>query len=145
METKYYAVGIAVFAALFIWAGYQIPEGFFSDPIGPSGWSVGVGICLLVLAILLFFEKSDIAVEGFPLWQEWRLRLPFIIIIYIYGIVLTSIGFFLATPPMVALIARIFGATWKQASITGICLTLGCYLIFDVLLGISLPIGGIFI
>jgi len=62
-------------------------------------------------------------------------------VIIIYSVFLPYTGFLGAMIAMMIVVAKLFGANWKQAVLCSVTLSLLCLLLFDHLLGISLGRG----
>jgi putative tricarboxylic transport membrane protein len=129
-----------VLSVIFGGLSLGVEDAFFSDPIGSAIWVQGIAVCLIFLSILLFFSKLEFTGK-FPESREWANSLPFIFSIVVYSFILPNIGFFIATPLLITSIGIIFNARVVPAIISSIIMTIVCYLIFDVVLDISLPIG----
>ena len=129
-------MGIALFA---LWAS--------SDLQGMRGFSFGPGTAPRMFAYLLLALGAGVAVSGFlmegaPL-QRFGIRGPFFV-------TLSILAFAVAIRPL-GLIISAFGAfiiaamateetKWKETIIVGICLTVGCALLFPYGLGLPLDL-----
>lgn len=122
-----------------------IELGFFNGVISPKTWAYMVGAILVVLSVALWFEprtnSADIDTRHFPTLAEWRYRLPAIVLILAYGLLLQDVGFAIVTPALVFVLAKQFGAPTLKGGVLAIALTAACFLLFDVGLDIHLPRG----
>ena len=129
-----------------------IPPGFGDGEIGPRAFPLAFGVALLLLAALLLawplFTRSkdraasDLAeTEKIPL--HWLPALTVLIEILLYGFLLEKTGFLLATPFIVLIVMVV---SLRVRSITKLIgwalgLTIGCWLIFEKIMGIYLAKG----
>lgn len=139
-SNQYYACVVLVFSLALVGIGRAIPEGFYADPVGPRVWVQGIGLCLAALSLLLFFTPSSFR-GNLPTRAQWLQRLPFTIAVVGYAYALPAAGFALSTTLLMFVVGLLFGASWQRAVVSGGAMTLGCYLVFDFALGISLPTG----
>jgi putative tricarboxylic transport membrane protein len=58
-----------------------------------------------------------------------------------YAFLFQPLGFIAATALMALGIGRLFGGSWKQGAIGGALLGMGLYVLFDVVLEVTLPLG----
>ena len=61
--------------------------------------------------------------------------------LFVYALAFERLGYVLSTLAMSAVVARLFGASWTQAGISGLILSVGSYLLFDHGLDVVLPAG----
>jgi putative tricarboxylic transport membrane protein len=129
-------MGIALFA---LWAS--------SDLQGMRGFSFGPGTAPRMFAYLLLALGAGVALTGFlvegPPLQRYGIRGPVFV-------TLAILAFAVAIRPL-GLIVSAFGAfiiaamgteetRWKETIIVGICLTVGCALLFPYALGLPLDL-----
>jgi putative tricarboxylic transport membrane protein len=129
-------MGIALFA---LWAS--------SDLQGMRGFSFGPGTAPRMFAYLLLALGAGVALTGFlvegPPLQRYGIRGPVFV-------TLAILAFAVAIRPL-GLIVSAFGAfiiaamgteetRWKETIIVGICLTIGCALLFPYALGLPLDL-----
>jgi putative tricarboxylic transport membrane protein len=129
-------MGIALFA---LWAS--------SDLQGMRGFSFGPGTAPRMFAYLLLALGAGVAVTGFlvdgPPLQRYGIRGPVFV-------TLAILAFAVAIRPL-GLVVSAFGAfiiaamgseetRWKETIIVGICLTIGCALLFPYALGLPLDL-----
>ena len=141
-SNQIYSFFFFALAALYVVGGLNIEEGFYSDPVGSNFWVVGIGCVIMVLSILLFFSRRDF-VGNFPPAKEWLAKIPFILAIFLYSYLLPVFGYAIATPLLMLFVGLDFKAGWKGAVVSALSMSLGCYLVFDFLLDISLPAGSL--
>lgn len=150
------ALGAALMALAAVWTWLvidTIPPGFGDGEIGARAFPLTFGIALLVLAAILLARtvlSSDIKSEGpidaelpAPDGLKWFPAASLLAEIALYGFLLEKIGFVLATPIVVLLVMvvnlRVHSPVKLVAMPLG--LTVGCWLIFEKVLGVYLANG----
>ncbi len=147
-------VTLVVLAAIWTWLVIDtIPPGFGDGEIGARAFPLAFGIILLALAALLLVRlamRSNANRTGptdaelsEPTSLKWGAALLLLVEIGLYGFLLEKIGFVLATPVIVLLVMfvnlRVRSVTKLLAMSLG--LTVGCWVIFEKVLGIYLANG----
>ena len=132
------AIGIAV-AAFFIWQATLIQESFISDPVGPKTFPIIIG-AVLGLSSLVFLLMPDER----PDWPAaGRLIEIFMaaVVMVAYALALPEVGFVAATSLAGAYLSWRLGAGWIAAIIAGVVMAVGIFVIFRMILGLSLAVG----
>jgi len=97
---------------------------------------------LVVLCGILFIQAFLGRSQGAEAFGElWR---PAILIagLFVYSIVLDSLGYVIATIILAAVVLRVLDTkTWWKLAVISLALSIGTYLLFDRLLDVSLPAG----
>ncbi|GHC23719.1 tripartite tricarboxylate transporter TctB family protein [Aidingimonas halophila] len=109
------------------------------DPVGPKAFPLGLAILLAMLSLVLVFKPGE---DG--QWPHRALTLKILLVLgvmLIYALLFTRLGFIITTLMTVAMLARIFDASWNRALITGVVMSVGSFFLFTDALGISLPGG----
>lgn len=133
--------GLALMAiALFaLWAS--------SDLQGMRGFSFGPGTAPRMFAYLLLALGAGVAVTGFivegPPLQRYGIRGPVFVTLAIlaFAVMIRPLG--LIVSAFVSFMIAAMGSEetrWVEAIIVGICLTLGCALLFPYALGLPLDL-----
>ncbi len=126
-------------AALFIWQATQIETGFIVDPLGPSAFPIIIGV-VLALGGLYAIVRPDAA----PDWPApgRLLEIVFAVAVMIaYALVLPSLGFVLSTAVAASLLGWRLGSGPVSAALAGVAIAVGIYVIFHLILGLSLARG----
>ena len=131
-------IGIAL-AAFFIWQATTIQESFIQDPVGPKTFPIIIGIILGLssLAILLRPDpKPDWPAAG---------RLAEIgaavVVLLAYAYALPQVGFLIATAVTAVYLSWRLGTAPLYAVAAGIAISIGIYVVFHLILGLSLAKG----
>ncbi|ENO82868.1 tripartite tricarboxylate transporter TctB family protein [Thauera mechernichensis] len=122
---------------LFIARGFEAP--FSYEPVGPKAFPMIVLALLGLFALALVFGKTEkTAWAPGPVMQ--RIGLLFLVVLG-YALLFDRLGFVIATALVTLPVARLFGASWKQALVSGVGLGIGLFYFFDRLLDVALPTG----
>jgi putative tricarboxylic transport membrane protein len=133
--------GLALMAiALFaLWAS--------SDLQGMRGFSFGPGTAPRMFAYLLLALGAGVAITGFlvegPPLQRYGIRGPFFVTLAILSFAATIRPLGLIVSAFASFMIAVMGSSetqWKEAIIVGICLTIGCALLFPYALGLPLDL-----
>jgi putative tricarboxylic transport membrane protein len=127
-------IGLAI-AAFYIWQATQIKVSFISDPIGAKTFPIIIGLLLGAssLLILLRPDKS-------PHWPSLS-RLAELSIAVGYAYLLPEIGFVIATAGAATFLSWRLDSGPLQAVLSGVGTSVGIYVVFHVILGLSLAEG----
>lgn len=147
---------LVVLGAIWTWLVIDtIPPGFGDGEIGARAFPLAFGILLLTLAVLLLLRiamtsEADAQVDN-PVDAElmkpdkvmWGPALLLLAEIGLYGFLLEKIGFVLATPVIVLLVMLVNLRVRSPSKFLGMSLglTVGCWLVFEKVLGIYLANG----
>ena len=130
----------AIILALAVWY-YWVSTGFresFGDPVGPAAFPQMVAVPTGLFALFLILRP-----DPDPSWLHrpgiWR-QLGALATLLAYPPLILPLGFPAATFLGVVVLARIIGAGWLAAVVTGLLVGPGLYVIFDPLLGLPLPL-----
>jgi len=156
IQDSLFGAVLLVIAGSWTWLVIKtIPPGFGDGEIGPRAFPLAFGIILLMLAALLLAwplftrtrDRSESEAPDAPLAEPaplyWLPALTVLIEILIYGFLLEKIGFVLATPVIVLLVMVV---SLRERSVskligTALGLSVGCWLIFEKVMGIYLAKG----
>lgn len=131
-------VGLAL-AAFYAWAATIIPEPFSADAVGPAGFPYIIAI-VLALSSVYFVLKPDPE----PRWPALN-RLAEIgfalLVMFAYAWALPVLGFLISTVIITAYLAWRLGSPPWEAVAVGLGTSIGLYLLFAVIFGLSLAEG----
>lgn len=132
------AVGLLL-ALIFAWQASVIEESFLSDVVGPKAFPYIIA-ALLGLSSLFFLLRPDPE----PAWPRWG-RLAEIglavLVMLAYTEALPLAGFVVATVFCAGYIAWRLGSRPLEAALTGLGTSVGIYVVFHLILGLSLARG----
>lgn len=144
------------FGLIWTWLVWStIPPAFDSTSVGPRAFPLGFGFILIGLSIVLLVHSAardndnsglDVPAEAdTPLIRRIRWGAMALVLIETcaYGFLLEKIGFLLATPLVVlaVMVVNLRIRSLRLLAGMSIGLTLGCWLIFQKLMGIYLASG----
>lgn len=144
MKNKYDVIGGGILCALGLGAGIQSLVLRVGTPTEPQpGFFPFVGSMLLLLFSVIIIAQGCLGAEQerTPRGNAWR-PLPLVVALAVLAPAMDLLGYVVSTFIVSALILRIMGVrSWRVTVITGLCLSVGTYLLFDRLLGVMLPAG----
>ena len=126
-------------AIVYGWATLQIQESFLSDAVGPKTFPMGVAV-ILGLSSLWIMLRPD----PDPKWPALgRLVeiLAAIVVMVLYAAFLDDGGFIIATTLATTYLTWRLGTPPIQSVFVGAATAIGIYVIFKLVLGLSLASG----
>lgn len=126
-------------AILFVWAAFHIELSFISDPVGPRTFPIIVAV-VMALASLVIIIKPDAA----PQWPRAARLLEIAVaagVMVAYAMALPIVGFLFATAIAAAFLTWRLGTTPVWSVISGVMTSVGIYVVFHLILGLSLARG----
>ncbi|WP_457937657.1 tripartite tricarboxylate transporter TctB family protein [Mesorhizobium sp. 10J20-29] len=132
--------GICVaLAAFYIWGATQIQLSFISDPVGPRTFPIIIAV-LVGLSGLAIMLRPDPEPE-WPAMGRFLEIAAAVVVLVAYAQVLPELGFVISTAFAAAFLSWRLGAGPIQATIAGILIAVGIYVVFHLILGLSLARG----
>jgi len=134
-------LGIAalIFAALITAFGYDLEPPFSYEPVGPKAFPLLIALIVAICGVRLVIKGGG-EVAANPPGANTRI-MAMVAYLAGYAFLFQWVGFVVATTVMVALVGRLFGATWVQAFIGGLGMGVGFFFLFDKALDVVLPTG----
>lgn len=134
-----FGVFLLVIAVLFIWQATEVETGFIVDPLGPKAFPIIIGV-VMVLSALYLIVRPDPA----PDWPALDRLLDIAIAVAVmigYALFLPELGFVLSTAIAASLLGWQLGSRPLGAAIGGVATAVGIYVVFHLILGLSLARG----
>lgn len=131
-------IGLAL-AAFFIWQASLIELSFISDPVGPRTFPIIIGV-VLALASLVILVRPDAA----PHWPKASRLFEIAVSVAVmvaYALLLPEVGFVIATAFAAAFLTWRLGTRPLWALAVGAMTSVGIYVVFHLILGLSLARG----
>ncbi|QFS96319.1 Tripartite tricarboxylate transporter TctB family protein [Labrenzia sp. THAF191b] len=131
-------VGVCL-AAFYIWAATIIPKSFMADVIGPSTFPIIIGVILAVCSTV-FILKPDPA----PDWPSAGplLEIAFAVAVMLaYAHLLPELGFVISTAIATTYLTWRLGSKPLNSVVIGVATSIGIYVVFRLILGLSLAKG----
>jgi putative tricarboxylic transport membrane protein len=130
--------GLAL-AAFYLWATSIIPDSFMTDVIGPRAFPYIIGTVLAICS-LYFLLRPD-AEPDWPILVNLIEILFATAVMFLYAWSLSKVGFAIATVFATAYLSCRLGTRPLNALITGVATSAGIYVVFRLILGLSLAKG----
>jgi putative tricarboxylic transport membrane protein len=131
-------IGLAL-AAFFIWQATQIQVSFITDPIGPKTFPIIIGLLLGISSLVVMLRP-----DPKPHWPAGARLLEIgiaVVALVLYAYALPVIGFVIATALAAAFLSWRLGTPVLRAVVAGIAISVGIYVVFHLILGLSLAKG----
>ncbi|MCC0036779.1 tripartite tricarboxylate transporter TctB family protein [Hoeflea alexandrii] len=126
-------------AAFFIWQATLIQESFISDPVGPKIFPIIIG-GLVGLSSLAIFLKPDDEPEWPDFSRLFEVGLT-VAVMVAYAYALPSAGFVVSTAVAAGYLSWRLGTPPVKAAVAGAVIAIGIYVVFHLILGLSLARG----
>jgi putative tricarboxylic transport membrane protein len=131
-------IGIAL-AAFFIWQATTIQESFIQDPVGPKTFPIIIGLLLGISSLVILLRPDP--EPDWPVGGRLMEIGAAILVLLAYAYFLPDLGFVTATTFASAYLAWRLGAPPLHAIAAGIAIAVGIYVVFHLILGLSLARG----
>lgn len=132
------ALGMAL-AVFYVWAATTIQLSFISDPVGPKIFPFIIA-GLFGLSSLAIFFRPDAQPEWPSLTKLAEIAAGLAVMVaYVY--LLPAVGFVVSTAFVSAFLSWRLGATPWAAAMAGCATSAGIYLVFHLILGLTLAAG----
>lgn len=131
-------IGLAL-SGFYLWAASIIPESFMMDAIGPSTFPNIIAIIFGICSIY-FIARPDPE----PRWPTLNrlAEIGFTVVVcLLYAILLPHLGFLISTAFAASYMCWRLGGKPLAAGIIGLSISLGIYVCFKLVLGLSLASG----
>ncbi|MEP1934364.1 MAG: tripartite tricarboxylate transporter TctB family protein [Roseibium sp.] len=139
MSDRIFGVVGLVLAFGYAWAALIIEESFLSDAVGPKAFPLIIA-GVLALSSLAIIAKPDTAPDWPPLGRLMEVAMAVLVMI-LYAIMLPELGFVFATALAATYLTWRLGSTPVSSVIAGSLTSVGIYVIFHLVLGLSLAKG----
>ncbi len=139
MSDRVFGVVCILLAGFFIWQATLIETGFIVDPMGPKAFPIVIGVTLAIAAIYPIVRP-----DPRPDWPAAGrlLEIVFAVAVMIaYALALPRFGFVLSTAVAGGLLSWRLGTKPLAAAAAGIAIAVGIYVIFHLVLGLTLAPG----
>lgn len=139
MSDRIFGVVGMLLAIGYIFAALAIEESFLSDAVGPKAFP-------LIIAVVLGLSSLAIALrpDAEPQWPALGRLVEIaaaVVVMILYAELLPVAGFVLATAFAAGYLAWRLGSGLVETVLTGIGTSVGIYVIFHLILGLSLAKG----
>ncbi|MWB76595.1 tripartite tricarboxylate transporter TctB family protein [Pseudooceanicola sp. 216_PA32_1] len=139
MSDRIFGVVGLLLAAGYIWAALLIEESFLSDAVGPKTFPIIIA-AILALASIAIILRPDAEPEWPTLGRLAEIAAAAVVMI-LYAQLLPEIGFVIATALAAAYLTWRLGSGLVGTVLTGVGTSVGIYVVFHLVLGLSLARG----
>ena len=139
MSDRIFASICIALAVLMGWGATIIEESFIQDPLGPKAFPLVIALVLAACGVAMFLRP-----EEDPVWPHRRKQIQLLWTIgamILYVQFLPVVGFLVATAIGAGFLSWQLGASVKQACWGGFGISVSIYVVFKLVLGLSLARG----
>ncbi len=142
MSDRIFSVGWLAVCLVIAVSMWQMEVPFSYEPVGPKAFPLLLAALMTLCCIVLIVrpDAGSISVDS-PLLAKGAMLIT---VLLAYATLFSVLGFPLSTALMVMSVSRIFGGSWATSTVTAASIAVGSFLLFDRLLEVSLPLGGLF-
>jgi len=130
--------GLAL-AVFYLWATSIIPDSFMTDVVGPRAFPYIVGAVLAICSVYILLRPD--AEPDWPILSNLIEIVFATAVMFLYGWALSKVGFVLGTVFATAYLSWRLGTRPLSALFTGVATAAGIYVVFHLILGLSLAKG----
>lgn len=126
----------SLLALAYIASATQIETSFLSDPVGPRSFPILIGIVGAICGVMMILKPDEE-----PVWpaKQVFLSLGFAVLVLIaYAYSLKPFGFIIPTALAAGILSYQISPNPKYASLAGIGLSLGLFVLFKYAFGLGL-------
>jgi putative tricarboxylic transport membrane protein len=131
-------IGI-VLAAFFIWQATTIQESFIQDPVGPKTFPIIIGLLLGISSLVILLRPDPR--PDWPAAGRLAEIAGAVVVLLAYAYALPEVGFLIATAITAAYLSWRLGTVPLHALAAGVAISIGIYVVFHLILGLSLAKG----
>lgn len=139
MSDRIFASICIALAVLMGWGATIIEESFIQDPLGPKAFPLVIAVVLAACGVAMFLRPDED-----PVWPHRRKQIQLLWTIgamILYVQFLPVVGFLVATAIGAGFLSWQLGASVKQACWGGFGISVSIYVVFKLILGLSLARG----
>lgn len=136
ISDRLFGAVVVLGALIYGMSALEIPKPFFSDPLGPQAFPIGVSIVAALCGLVMIF-----APDPEPDWPEARAIGAIVIstiLLVAYAYALKPLGFLIPTAIASAVISYQITPNHRNAALFGVLISVGLFLLFRYGLGLSL-------
>lgn len=141
MSDRIFAVAWLVVCAIIVISIWRIAVPLSYEPVGPKAFPLLLAAMMTMCCLALIVRPdSNSARVNFSVLRQGSALVG---VLLAYAVLFSTLGFPLSTALMVVAVSRIFGGSWKTSMITAAGIAIGSFLLFDQVLEVGLPLGGL--
>ncbi|MCB1929817.1 MAG: tripartite tricarboxylate transporter TctB family protein [Rhodocyclaceae bacterium] len=139
MSERVFGVLLLLLSAAGLVIGWDLRAPVSYEPVGPRAFPLLVFVLIGACALALVFSRRA-PTRWAPPAVLGRVGGLFVVVL-LYALLFDKLGFIVSTTLMCLPLARLFGASWKQALAAGACMGVALFILFDRVLDVALPAG----
>ncbi|MBA5776911.1 tripartite tricarboxylate transporter TctB family protein [Stappia sp. F7233] len=139
MSDRIFGIACLLLAGFYLVSASTIELGFIETPVGPRAFPYIIGAVLAISALYPIFVP-----DAPPEWPDMRglVEIAFAAaVMFAYAWLLPTGGFVLCTAVAAAVLSWRLGTTPLAAATAGVAISVGIYVVFHLVLGLSLARG----
>lgn len=128
-----------VLSALIIASAFFIRESFIQDPLGPRAFPIVIAVVIALACIAIILRPDEE-----PEWPQLSKMLEIgvaVVVLIAYAELLPVVGFIISTAIAASFLSWRLGTEPLKAAIAGVVISGGIYVVFRLILGLSLARG----
>ena len=133
---RLFGLFILIIALAYIASAFQIESSFLSDPVGPRAFPIAVGFVAALSALYLIIKPDED--PDWPTSRTFGALAVAALVLIAYAFLLKPLGFLVPTAIAAGLLSYQISPNAKKAALTGIGLSIGLFVLFRFVLGLSL-------
>ena len=133
---RIFGLVVLMVALAYIASATQIQSSFLADPVGPRAFPMLIGAVAAICGLVLIV-KPDPDPE-WPVLRTFGALAVATVVLVIYAFLLKPLGFIIPTIFCVAILSYQISPRVRPAMISGVALSIGLFVLFNVALGLSL-------
>lgn len=138
LSDRKYALAILILSMVYTLSAYNLDADF--DPTHEKFYSFVLGISMVGMSLALFIWPTKQKVS-WPDMKRFKNIGITILAILVYSLVLHRLGFLICATVLMGLCMWVFNAKLKYIIPASIIVAVSFYILFDRLLGLTLPAG----
>jgi putative tricarboxylic transport membrane protein len=128
-----------LFSIFYIWQASLVQDSFMTDIVGPRTFPYLLGAGLAIASTVIFFKPD--AVAHWPAGRQLFELAMTVAVMGLYAWALPSVGFLIATALAAAYLTWRLGTSPAGSVVFGVGTAIGIYIVFKLILGLSLAQG----
>ncbi|WP_319531265.1 tripartite tricarboxylate transporter TctB family protein [uncultured Cohaesibacter sp.] len=139
MSDRIFGICSLLLAALFAYSAFLIEESFLSDAVGPKAFPLIISAILAVSSVFIILKPDE--EPKWPTLSRFVEIVAAIVAMVLYAEFLPIVGFVIATAVVSAYLTWRLGTTPISSLVVGVSISMGIYIVFHLLFGLSLAKG----
>ncbi|MCA2012170.1 tripartite tricarboxylate transporter TctB family protein [Cereibacter sphaeroides] len=139
MSDRIFGATGLVLALFYLWAASIIPDSFIIDVVGPRTFPYIVGVVLAICSVLFILKPGT--EPDWPAFRDFAEILFAAAVLFLYAGLLREFGFIACTIVATAYLTWRLGTRPLWSLVVGVSTAVGIYVVFHLILGLSLAKG----